>query len=788
MAGPTRYADIVSRLSIWGVDKAVRDLTKFQTGLVTCSTVAASIAKPMLLMGAGAAVGIGILTKKAATFETALVDMGKVTNESVDSIRKKIMELPPELGSAVEAVKGYYQVISAGVKDPKKSLETLTVSAKAAKAAHVAQSEVIKGLTKLMAGYEGEIKKVSDAADLLFTIEKEGQTTVAELIPVIGGLAKMSHDVGISQDEMGASLATITKTAGNTAEAATYYRMMLIALLKPSGEMKEALRSMGYESAQAAINAIGLTETLKGLKKWTGGSQEKLAALFGRLRGLLGMTALSSRNFEVLTDTIKEMEKKTGAADKAFQDWTKTLDAFWKTFQNTLGKAMIEMGTIFIPVVGDMIKKLTALVNKFNNLDESTKKVIARVTVLTAGIGLLGGSILLLTSIVSSLTLKITAAVVAVKALAVAAGAITAPIWAIVAAATAASIAIGKVTWEVGKLVKAKLEEKEAVKDAAEVLAKFNKDSKEHLAIIKKASKYTVEDIYGDPDKIRDVWRAISVLTVMALSHDKSAADIAKRQRDRMKALLAGYDEIKDKDTETASVMIDNAKKVAEAKEKAAEQERKAFDELMDYRRTLGLASLDEEIAHIRRKLLAGGLEAEEEVALTRQLYDLKAEKIETETEQKRKSAEQELKNIEERTAAEDLHYREKWRLQKRTAELEKIIAKNSEEAIKKKKEALAKEYGEAIKGGKTRKDILVKEERRKKPIPAFIRAEAREAPGLPAVTYEIKPTYNIPETDPRKLAKAVEDTVPDLIRRAKERENEHRIIVEKEIDRGNIQ
>lgn len=55
-----------------------------------------------------------------------------------------------------------------------------------------------------------------EAAGLLFTIEKEGQTAVAELIPYIGGLEKLSHDLGISQDEMAAALALGTQTTGDT--------------------------------------------------------------------------------------------------------------------------------------------------------------------------------------------------------------------------------------------------------------------------------------------------------------------------------------------------------------------------------------------------------------------------------------------------------------------------------------------------------------------------------------------------------------------------------------------
>ena len=161
-------------------------------------------------------------------YETKLVDMAKVTDEPFDQIEAKLADVDVALGSSKQLMEGYYQVISAGVKDPVEALETLTTASETAKAAHIKQSESVKGITKMMAGYEGAIKTASEAADLLFSIEKEGQTTVAEMIPVIGGLAKMSFDLGVAQNDMAASIAVVSKTAGSGAEAANQYQAVLI--------------------------------------------------------------------------------------------------------------------------------------------------------------------------------------------------------------------------------------------------------------------------------------------------------------------------------------------------------------------------------------------------------------------------------------------------------------------------------------------------------------------------------------------------------------------------------
>ena len=313
--------------------------------------------KQAMLLGVGALVAFGkIANDKFKSYETALVDMGKVTNRSFKDLTADIAGLPKEIGSSTELMKGYYQVISAGITEPKAALELLTTASKAAKAAHIEQSEVIKGLTKVMKGYEGQIKTTADAADLLFTLEKVGQTTVAELIPHIGGLAKISHDLGISQYELAGSLAQITQLAGGTDEAVVQYQGVLTGLMKPTTDMKEATKAMGFESSQAAIQSLGFAGVLKKLKEATGGSAEKMAALFPKIRGLKGIAALSVGSFGDLTTKINEMTNGVNATDDAFERWKKTSAAIEELFRNKISGVLREIGEKNAPKIKEFLE------------------------------------------------------------------------------------------------------------------------------------------------------------------------------------------------------------------------------------------------------------------------------------------------------------------------------------------------------------------------------------------------------------------------------------------------
>lgn len=333
---------------------------KFRANWVKIAAVAGVIA------GAGvAAYSLGSkAVEAAAEFETALTDMGKVTGESLESIRAKIMALPPELGSATDLVKGYYQTISAGVTDPNQAMDLLVTASKAAKAAHVDQGEVIKGLTKVMAGFSGEIKTAAEASDLLFAIEKVGQTSFAELVPIIGDIASLSKQAAVSQFEMGAMMSQLTQTAGSTSQAATQYRAILMGLIKPTKDMSEALGAMGFKSGQVAIESKGLAGTLQGLEQYAKASGIGMGKLFESSEALVGLGPQLSGQFQGYTAALKEMEASAGGTDKAFNEWKGTFAAVKEAFDNSLGKALITLGKELAPEVMKAMQGVTSWITE----------------------------------------------------------------------------------------------------------------------------------------------------------------------------------------------------------------------------------------------------------------------------------------------------------------------------------------------------------------------------------------------------------------------------------------
>lgn len=289
-------------------------------------------------------------------YNTAVTDMGKITDESAESIKKKIGSIGPEYGDATELTKAYYNVISAGVIEPVAAMDTLKESVKAAKAAHVESADTVTGITALMEAYGDKIKGASESADLLFQIEASGKTTVKELIPYIGELAGKSAALGISQDELGASFAQVTLLSGSTSNAATQYKAILTSLMAPSEAMTKLLGK--YGGAQKAIADMDFEGVLKLIAEESGGNAAALQKLMGSAEAVGGTLTLLGNDMAGYSQRLADMKDKTGLAEKAFSDWEKSMEGIEATYDASVKNIMIAFGEEIAPMVASSMQMI----------------------------------------------------------------------------------------------------------------------------------------------------------------------------------------------------------------------------------------------------------------------------------------------------------------------------------------------------------------------------------------------------------------------------------------------
>jgi hypothetical protein len=100
------------------------------------------------------------------------------------------------------------------------------------------------------------------------------------------------------------------------------------------------------------------------------------------------------RNFDKYKQYTKEMENSSGQAQKAFETMAQTPQAKFQNLKNQFHILAIEMGTYLLPYLGDVADGIATVVEWFNNLSPSTKKIIAIIFGLTTAFFIVAGIIM----------------------------------------------------------------------------------------------------------------------------------------------------------------------------------------------------------------------------------------------------------------------------------------------------------------------------------------------------------------------------------------------------------
>ena len=254
--------------------------------------------------------------------EIRAIDPGRNFGAIAADIRHLSDAFNQPLSSVAEA---QYQTISDQFVTAADRANILTAANQLAKVSAQELSDAAMLLTGALNAY-GESSDMAGlrAAQFDKTIEL-GRLRMGELGTAMGRVQAIAHEVGLSMEELDASLIAITIGGVKANEAATQLRGVMTGLLKPSEGMKAAFREIGVDSGEAAIATWGFKGTLDQLQKTTNGSASAMAGLFQNVRGLAGALRLVGSGAEKYNEAIE----KLGQVDQAtllkkFEEFTST--------------------------------------------------------------------------------------------------------------------------------------------------------------------------------------------------------------------------------------------------------------------------------------------------------------------------------------------------------------------------------------------------------------------------------------------------------------------------------
>lgn len=270
------------------------------------------------LVPAASIAGLAMLAKQAVSFgadiETTLLrvtTLAGVAREQIDAWRGSLDRISLSTGRGpLEIANALYAVTSAGPR----GAEALHIVEQAARASAIGLGDtetVTRALTAVLNSYSKSGLTAAEATDVLVATVKEGNVEANALAPVIGRVAGIASTMGVSFQEVGTFLATLTRLGVDADEAATALRGVLTTMLGPTKQQTEALKSVGLSMAglRQEIREKGLTSSLLDLMDRFKGNEDALAQVIPNVRamaGLLGTAGAQGSAFAIVNKNIAD--------------------------------------------------------------------------------------------------------------------------------------------------------------------------------------------------------------------------------------------------------------------------------------------------------------------------------------------------------------------------------------------------------------------------------------------------------------------------------------------------
>ncbi|MEM4709846.1 MAG: phage tail tape measure protein [Candidatus Diapherotrites archaeon] len=278
-----------------------------------------------------------------------------VSNEELSAYSEQVVALANQLGmSAVEAAKALYDIASAGFKGSD-GLLMLEAAQKAAVAGNVSLTESSKVIASVLNAYGLDASKAGEVSDKLFTVVKNGVITFKEFQNGLGDVLPIASAAGVSIDDLGAVIATLTSKGIQGSKAFTTTKAMLEGLLNPTESAAKEMEKYGISIDAATLKQKGLLPVLQEMMQKTGGNVDILKNFFGSTEALNGVLAVYGDQLKTTKKNQDDLKNATGATDEAFKKQNDTIESHQKAIANLSNNIKMQFGQVIEPVVRNLL-------------------------------------------------------------------------------------------------------------------------------------------------------------------------------------------------------------------------------------------------------------------------------------------------------------------------------------------------------------------------------------------------------------------------------------------------
>ena len=362
------------------------------------SKVSGEIANKTAVAGAAIVGSLGFLVNEAVKFEDVMADVAKVANVTLgslefDELGEQAKRLGVQLGiGSVEAAN-----LMAGLAQGGVSIENLE------KVSTIAgQMGVAFGISGELAGESFMTTKNALGANI------EQTEKLMDVINTLGNATSASSDKILTF--MAKSGSAVSRSAKTSASSVAAFGAELIS----NGKSAEESATIMKRFSKSVLNISGFRKTFDEagggadgmLKVLENGLKSKDVDAYFKKFGEYGMDIqLLASNTEALSEKLKmtsDQALNAGSVFNEFSNRTQTASFKLEEQKAKLKNVAITLGNTLIPVMTDLMKSLTPMVDGFQKWAKENKGLLARMVKFAA---VLGGLLLVVSAFAKALTL-----------------------------------------------------------------------------------------------------------------------------------------------------------------------------------------------------------------------------------------------------------------------------------------------------------------------------------------------------------------------------------------------
>lgn len=270
----------------------------------------------------------------------------------------------------------------------------------------------VSGIAAVMNAYGESASDATQVANAFFAAQKKGTTDVQKLASNIGAVAPIASNLGVSYQELLATMAQLTMGGLSTEEATTSLKGVLSALQRPIGTAKKMFTELGIPFGVTAVRGAGLAKTLAKIAEVSEKQPDLIAELIPNIRALTGVSSLGAEQIQRIQSIVESMNEDQ--LSPAFQKQMETFSRATALLKGNLVAMFITIGSHLAPIFLKIAGVIRILIDYFNTWSDSNKKLAAYavlavavlaplaagiamvITVLGPGLAVLGGFMLAL--------------------------------------------------------------------------------------------------------------------------------------------------------------------------------------------------------------------------------------------------------------------------------------------------------------------------------------------------------------------------------------------------------